>query len=155
MWLYNLSALCLIYMLLKKLSRMFWFFFRLNSPFSDILKEKANCVICIDNPTDPIQLQKCGHIVCKKCIKQYFEYKPTCPICGIMYGKVTGDQPPGTMAIRTNGIRLQGFNDSSGTIVLTYIFNDGKQGVSFCSHNGQKQKSFFMFACWNLYGPFR
>lgn len=97
----------------------------------------------MDNPTDPTQLKKCGHIFCKECIEQYFEYKPTCPICGTIYGKVTGDQPPGTMAIRTNGIRLQGFNDSSGTIVLTYFFNDGRQGVSFF-HIMVKSKSHFL-----------
>lgn len=94
-------------------------------------KDGENCCICMDTPTKPKQLRKCGHIFCKECIEQYFEYKPTCPSCGTIYGKVTGDQPPGTMSIRTNGSRLQGFNDSSGTIVLTYFFNDGNQGVSF------------------------
>lgn len=96
-----------------------------------IPKEDENCSICMDTPTKPKLLQKCGHIFCKECIEQYFEYKPACPNCGTIYGKVTGDQPPGAISIRTNGIRLQGFNDSSGTIVLTYIFNDGKQRVSF------------------------
>eukprot|EP00105_Crassostrea_gigas_P003789 XP_011416745.2 PREDICTED: E3 ubiquitin-protein ligase DTX3L-like [Crassostrea gigas] len=91
-------------------------------------KEGENCCICMDTPTKPKKLRKCGHIFCKECIEQYFEYKPVCPSCDTIYGKVTGDQPPGTMSIRTNGIRLQGFNDSRGSIVLTYFFNDGKQG---------------------------
>uniref|UniRef100_A0A8W8K4H8 E3 ubiquitin-protein ligase n=1 Tax=Magallana gigas TaxID=29159 RepID=A0A8W8K4H8_MAGGI len=90
--------------------------------------QEERCCVCMDTPTKPKQLRKCGHIFCKECIEQCFNYKPACPICGTIYGKVTGDQPLGTMSIRTNGSRLQGFNDSSGTIILTYFFNDGLQG---------------------------
>lgn len=106
---------------------MLWFF-RHNSPFSDILKEKAYCVICMDDPTDPKQLKKCGHIFCKECIEQYFQYKPACPSCDTIYGKVTGDQPPGRISIKTNSNILQGFNDSSGTIVLTYFLMTESKG---------------------------
>lgn len=94
----------------------------------------------MDDPTDPKQLIKCGHIFCKECIEQCFQYKPACPSCGTIYGKVTGDQPPGWISIKTNSNILQGFNDSSGTIVLTYFFDDGNQGVSFyCIYNDKKQ----------------
>lgn len=87
----------------------------------------------MDDPTDPKQLKKCGHIFCKECIDASFQYKPACPSCGTIYEKVTGDQPPGFISIRRSSIRLQGFNDSSGSIVLTYKFDDGNQGVSFDS----------------------
>lgn len=93
----------------------------------------ANCFICMDTPTNPKKLPKCGHIFCEECIEQSFKYKPACPNCGTIYGKVTGDQPPGFISIRKSVTRLQGFNDSSGSIVLTYTFDDGKQGVSFDS----------------------
>lgn len=93
----------------------------------------ANCCICMDTPTKPKKLPKCGHIFCEECIEQSFKYKPACPNCGTIYGKVTGDQPPGFISIRKSVTRLQGFNDSSGSIVLTYTFDDGKQGVSFDS----------------------
>lgn len=97
------------------------------------MPEEENCCICMDTPTKPKKLPKCGHIFCEECIEQSFMYKPVCPNCGTIYGKVTGDQPPGFISIRKSSIRLQGFNDSSGSIVLSYTFDDGKQGVSFDS----------------------
>lgn len=96
----------------------------------DMLTEKDNCCMCMDTSTNPKKLKRCGYIFCKECIEQFFRYKPSCPRCGVIYGKVTGNQPPGTMSVSTNGIILQGFNDSTGTIVLTYLPDDGYQGVS-------------------------
>lgn len=43
--------------------------------------------------------------------------------------KVTGNQPPGSISIRKSYIKLEGFNDCSGSIILTYVFSDGWQGV--------------------------
>lgn len=80
--------------------------------------------------TDPKQLKKCGHIFCKECIENLFHYKPACPSCGTIYGKVTGDQPPGSVTMRNSYTKLEGFNDCSGSIILTYMFDDGYQGVS-------------------------
>lgn len=94
------------------------------------LKDVDNCCICMDTPTEPKQLQKCGHIFCKECIDASFQYKPACPSCGTIYGKVTGDQPPGSVTMRKSYTKLEGFNDSSGSIILTYTFVDGYQGVS-------------------------
>lgn len=94
-------------------------------------KNEENCCICMDKLTNPKRLQKCGHIFCKECIEQYFKYKPACPSCGQIYGKMTGDQPPGSIMIRKDyQQRLEGFNDSTGCIVLTYTFHNGHQGVS-------------------------
>lgn len=84
----------------------------------------------MDTPTEPKQLQKCGHIFCKECIDASFQYKPACPSCGTIYGKVTGDQPPGSVTMRKSYTKLEGFNDSSGSIILTYMFDNGYQRVS-------------------------
>lgn len=43
--------------------------------------------------------------------------------------KVTENQPPGSISIRKSLIKLEGFNDCSGSIILTYVFCDGRQGV--------------------------
>lgn len=98
-----------------------------------LIKEFSGCCICMDIPTNSKQLYKCGHTFCEECIDKFFQYKPACPICGTIYRKVTGDQPPGKISIRKSSIRLQGFDDSNGSIVLTYVFDDGWQGVSFIS----------------------
>ena len=90
--------------------------------------KEENCCICMDTPTNPKKL-KCGHIFCKECIDQYFTYKPTCPICGQIYGKMTGDQPPGSITIKRGYQILEGFSDSYGCIVITYSMPDGYQGV--------------------------
>ena len=93
-------------------------------------EEEETCSICMDTPTNPKRLHKCGHIFCKDCIVQCFSYKPACPICGQIYGKITGDQPPGTLSIRKCHQSLSGSHDSKDCIVLTYSFQSGRQGVS-------------------------
>lgn len=94
-------------------------------------KKEENCCICMDELTNPKRLKKCGHIFCTGCIEQYFKYKPACPSCGQIYGKMTGDQPPGSFIIRKDyHQKLEGFSDSTGCIILTYTFLNGRQGVS-------------------------
>lgn len=94
----------------------------------DISERFSVCSICMDIKKTPKNLQKCGHTFCTECIELAFQYKPACPICGMIYGKVTGDQPPGSISIGKSIFKLEGFNDSNGSIVVTYIFEDGWQG---------------------------
>lgn len=91
--------------------------------------EEENCCICMDTLTNPKRLHKCGHVFCTECIEQQFEYKPACPSCGQLYGKMTGDQPPGTVFVRKEWRRLPGYGDCDGCIVITYNINGGYQGV--------------------------
>lgn len=93
-------------------------------------EEEEICWICMDTPIDPKRLHECGHIFCKDHIDEYFSYKPACPNCGQIYGKMTGDQPPGTLSIKKYHQSLSGFYDSKDCIVLTYTFQHGRQGVS-------------------------
>lgn len=93
-------------------------------------EEEETCCICMDTLNNPKKLQKCGHVFCTGCIEDYFKYKPACPSCGQIYGKMTGDQPTGTISIRKEYQTLEGFSDCKGTIVLTYSFHNGRQGVS-------------------------
>lgn len=102
--------------------------------FADISERFSVCSICMDIKKTPKILHKCGHTFCTECIELAFQSKPACPICGMIYGKVTGDQPLGSISMGKSFIfKLEGFNDSNGSIVVTYIFEDGWQGVSFIS----------------------
>ena len=93
-------------------------------------EEEETCCICMDTPNNPKKLHKCGHVFCTGCIEESFKYKPACPSCGQIYGKMTGDQPTGTISIKKEHQTLEGFSDCKGTIVLTYLFYGGRQGVS-------------------------
>lgn len=102
--------------------------------FADISERFSVCSICMDIKKNPKNLHKCGQTFCTECIELAFQSKPACPICGMIYGKVTGDQPLGSISMGKSLIfKLEGFNDSNGSIVVTYIFEDGWQGVSFIS----------------------
>ena len=95
----------------------------------DPSEAEGDCPICMDKFNQPRKLEKCGHIFCSECIEAYFEYKPTCPTCGAIYGKVTGDQPHGFIKFdRDYRSHLPGY-ERYGSIKVTYTFPDGKQGV--------------------------
>ncbi|XP_033764133.1 uncharacterized protein LOC117345222 [Pecten maximus] len=91
-----------------------------------------DCCICMDTMTKPKKLS-CGHVFCTECIDQQFKYKPACPQCGAVHGKITGDQPPGTMTLNTTKScgrhsYLPGYS-GYGIINITYDFPSGKQGT--------------------------
>ncbi|XP_060584248.1 E3 ubiquitin-protein ligase DTX3L-like [Ruditapes philippinarum] len=88
--------------------------------------ELEDCVICLDGIKEPKRLD-CGHTFCEECIEQHFKFAQKCPTCGHVCGKITGDQPDGTIDVYVNRFpRLTGYN-SYETIVITYTFQDGKQ----------------------------
>ncbi|XP_033757350.1 probable E3 ubiquitin-protein ligase DTX3 [Pecten maximus] len=91
-------------------------------------REEENCSICLDNFTNKTALPKCSHEFCKECIEQQFKYKPSCPICGTVYGKIIGTQPPGHINIQrlSNG-NLPGY-EQFGIISVSYSFPNGVQG---------------------------
>jgi hypothetical protein len=91
------------------------------------------CAICLDDVRDPKKLAKCNHKFCRACIERHFRSsKPSCPTCGALYGKVTGDQPrSGRMTHATDRSRcLPGYEREDGMIVITYTFPDGMQEVT-------------------------
>ena len=89
------------------------------------------CVICMDNFTDPKILDKCSHKFCQECINEYFKVRPQCPVCFVVYGVITGNQPKsGKMDHHIDHrIKLPGY-EKYKTIVLYYNFPDGIQTVS-------------------------
>ena len=94
--------------------------------------EVEKCLICLDTCKRPKTLELCKHVFCTKCIEEYFKKsKPSCPICGTIYGKLKGTQPrDGTM---THGVKhnvfLPGYERAEGTIVIKYMFPSGIQKV--------------------------
>jgi hypothetical protein len=53
--------------------------------------ETDRCPICLDDCTEPKQLDKCSHTFCTDCIDHYFQdVKPQCPCCFTIYGEIRG-----------------------------------------------------------------
>lgn len=88
-----------------------------------------NCVICLCEMTDPVQLNRCKHTFCLECITGFFQTKPSCPVCGYVYGMIYGDQPDdGTASIYIDHTSLPGY-EGDQTYVIIYEFPKGKQKV--------------------------
>ncbi|XP_025932239.1 E3 ubiquitin-protein ligase DTX3L [Apteryx rowi] len=89
-------------------------------------QEKDVCPICMDSFKNKEVLTKCKHAFCKSCIQQAMSYKRACPICNTCYGLVQGDQPDGTMSVRTILTELPGY-PRCNTIEITYVMYGGIQ----------------------------
>uniref|UniRef100_A0A663N9G2 E3 ubiquitin-protein ligase n=1 Tax=Athene cunicularia TaxID=194338 RepID=A0A663N9G2_ATHCN len=87
------------------------------------------CPICMERFSNKEILEKCNHAFCKSCINQAMIYKPCCPVCGMFYGPMKGDQPEGTMSSITLSSCLPGY-PSCGTIMITYNMYSGIQTKS-------------------------
>ncbi|XP_026106002.1 E3 ubiquitin-protein ligase DTX3L-like [Carassius auratus] len=88
------------------------------------------CPICLEplNTSECTVLPKCKHRFCKDCLKRAFQLKPTCPICGEIYGSLTGTQPKGgSMTVSWDSSSLPGY-EKYGTILISYHIPSGRQG---------------------------
>ncbi|XP_071143215.1 uncharacterized protein [Mytilus edulis] len=101
-----------------------------NSYFLSVVdREKDTCPVCMEELASSKlkQLYRCKHIFCKTCIKKCFIQTPACPVCNMVYGKLTGNQPDGIMIeCFQNDINLKGYK-KCGVIKIFYSFLDGKQ----------------------------
>ncbi|XP_051534722.1 E3 ubiquitin-protein ligase DTX3L-like [Myxocyprinus asiaticus] len=96
----------------------------------DQAKEET-CPICLDTikKLECKVLPKCKHCFCNDCLKRAFQLKPACPICGEIYGDLTGTQPKrGTMTVTKDNSSLPGY-EKYGTIVINYYLPSGLQGA--------------------------
>lgn len=109
-------------------------------PYKQPVKEEKSidqakdetCPICLETIKTPDckVLSKCKHKFCKDCLERAFKLKPACPICGEIYGNLTGMQPKGgTMNVSRDRSSLPGY-EKYGTIVINYYIPSGHQGVS-------------------------
>ena len=95
-------------------------------------EEDEKCTICLDGFRRPKTLETCKHTFCSACIDEYFRTsKPSCPICGTIYGKIRGTQPrDGTMAhMVKHNVIIPGYEKADGSIVIKYRFPSGLQKV--------------------------
>ncbi|KAM6959424.1 E3 ubiquitin-protein ligase DTX3L [Aplochiton taeniatus] len=86
------------------------------------------CAICMDTigKTERKTLA-CKHSFCKACLSKAFEYKPVCPVCGALYGALSGTQPAGgTMRSTKEPGALPGY-EKVGRIVIHYHIPSGIQ----------------------------
>ncbi|KAA0717321.1 putative E3 ubiquitin-protein ligase DTX3 [Triplophysa tibetana] len=91
--------------------------------------KQETCPICLDTirKGDCEVLPKCKHCFCKVCLKSAFQIKPICPVCGEMYGSLTGTQPEGgTMNVARDTSSLPGY-ERHGTIIIYYYIPNGIQ----------------------------
>ncbi|GCC45632.1 hypothetical protein chiPu_0029772 [Chiloscyllium punctatum] len=88
------------------------------------------CPICLGEIGERRSLNRCGHSFCDPCLQGAFRVRPVCPVCGLVYGTVTGDQPPGgsMSSARQQSLHLPGY-EGSATIQITYTIPSGIQGV--------------------------
>ena len=86
------------------------------------------CPICLDKITDPVILNCCSKIFCRKCIEMAVATSPYCPTCKLPLRKVVGNQPHGRMAWHFEQIPLPGYKNY-GTIVIDYDFPGGIQSA--------------------------
>ncbi|XP_063407600.1 uncharacterized protein LOC134691201 [Mytilus trossulus] len=91
--------------------------------------ETDKCPICLEEISGSKlrQLSRCKHIFCKNCLEECFNRMPMCPICNMVYGELTGNQPEGIMIeCFQNDVHLPGYTDC-GVIKIFYSFISGKQ----------------------------
>jgi deltex-like protein len=101
--------------------------------------EEEKCMICLEeytirpidkelqeNSEEDILMLGCSHKYHSKCLMQLINNKAwaKCPICSVIFGRMTGDQPEGTMTVAIDrSLTCQG--NPRGTIVITYSMKSG------------------------------
>ncbi|XP_052089352.1 uncharacterized protein LOC127726055 isoform X2 [Mytilus californianus] len=106
-------------------------------------RERDTCPVCMEELTSSKlkQLSRCKHIFCKKCLEKCFIQTPACPVCNMVYGKLSGNQPEGIMIeCFQKDVHLPGYK-SCGVIKIFYSFLDGRQSVIQTQVNFTEEQS--------------
>ncbi|XP_035682826.1 uncharacterized protein LOC118420216 [Branchiostoma floridae] len=96
-------------------------------------KKDEKCPICLSVQTNPCYLpckaKGCKAVFCKTCLDKAMKTKSQCPVCSAVVGKLTGNQPEGSMKVSYNRqMNLAGNNKQTGAIIIDYAFGNGIQG---------------------------
>lgn len=87
------------------------------------------CSMCMNLNKDPVCPVKCGHYFCKSCMGCFIEKTIACPVCK-KENVFRGNQPLGYMTWRTESYNSLPGYEEFGTIVLTFNFDKGIQGIT-------------------------
>uniref|UniRef100_A0A3P8ZVR0 E3 ubiquitin-protein ligase n=1 Tax=Esox lucius TaxID=8010 RepID=A0A3P8ZVR0_ESOLU len=90
--------------------------------------DRNSCSICMGEMVERTTLERCGHQFCRLCLDQAFKVKRACPVCRLVYGQITGNQPgTGSMIVeRDPDLELPG-HEGYGCICIIYSFPPGLQ----------------------------
>lgn len=90
--------------------------------------QEEPCAICMDTIDEKYRTTlACKHSFCKDCLKRAFKFKPVCPTCGELYGKLKGTQPEGgRMDVTKTRVSLPGYENYE-TIIIHYYIPSGIQ----------------------------
>ncbi|KAL1020725.1 hypothetical protein UPYG_G00003830 [Umbra pygmaea] len=90
--------------------------------------DATSCSICMGDIVERTTLGRCGHTFCRSCLDQAFKVKRACPVCRLVYGQITGNQPAnGNMMVeRDPDMELPG-HEGYGCICIIYSFPPGVQ----------------------------
>lgn len=110
--------------------------------YEEFIKKHLNpdgekCSICMfefskEDENKIAKLDKCeGHFFHIDCIEMcHTRAHLKCPICGVIYGVMTGDMPSGTMSVRkypASVLELEGI-PNTGVLEITYKMKSGNRG---------------------------
>ena len=88
---------------------------------------EPKCSMCMNLYKDPVYPDNCGHYFCKACMEWSIKKALNCPVC-TKENIFKGNQPVGNITQRKENSSLPGY-DEFGTIVLTFNFDKGIQGI--------------------------
>ena len=92
---------------------------------------EPKCSMCMNLNKDPVYPVNCGHYFCKSCTKRFIEKTMNCSVCKKENNEnqFRGNQPIGYMTWRTDSLNSLPGYQKIGTIVLTFNFDKGIQGI--------------------------
>ena len=88
---------------------------------------EPKCSMCMNLNRDPVYPVNCGHYFCKSCTRRFIE-KTICPVCK-KENLCRGNQPVGHMTWRSESYSSLPGHEKFGTILLTFNFHSGIQGI--------------------------
>ena len=91
------------------------------------------CSFCLSSLSQdhPVKLTGCTHCFHEECAKSLLGINTSisCPMCSVVTGLITGNQPPGAMIISLNPFTsVSGGPPGEGVIYITYVIPSGTQG---------------------------
>ena len=89
---------------------------------------EPKCSMCMNLNKDPVYPVDCGHCLCKSCTRRFIEKTMICPVCH-KENLSRGNQPVGCMTWRSESYSSLPGYEKFGTIVLTFNFDSGIQGI--------------------------